>query len=113
MKLVTAIIQPEKLDGVRDALLEAKVSRITVTRVAGHGQQEDIDLYRGKEINPSLIPKVEIKVACNEDFVDSIIEAISKAARHGEGRIGDGKIFVTPLERCVRIRTGESGSEAI
>jgi nitrogen regulatory protein P-II 1 len=113
MKLVTAIIQPEKLDGVRDALLEAKVSRITVTRVAGHGQQEDIDLYRGKEINPNLIPKVEIKIACNEDFVDSVVAALIKGAKHGEGRIGDGKIFVTALEQCIRIRTEESGPAAI
>ncbi len=113
MKLITAIIQPDKLDEVREALIEAEIERITVSRVTGHGKQEDIDLYRGRKIIPNLIPKIEIKIACNDEFVQVTIDAIMKSARHNDGAVGDGKIFVTPLEECYRIRTGESGGEAI
>ena len=113
MKLITAIIQPDKLDEVREALIEAEIERITVNRVTGHGKQEDIDLYRGQKITPNLIPKVELKIACNDEFVDITVQAILKSARHGSGEVGDGKIFVTPLEQCYRIRTGESGGTAI
>ncbi len=114
MKLITAIIQEDKLDDVREALLAAEIERITVSRVSGHGRQEDIEIYRGKKIAPSLIPKVEIKVAVNDEFLKVTCDAIIKNARHGaEGKVGDGKILVTNLEECIRIRTGETGSQAI
>jgi len=113
MKLVTAIIQPDVLPVVHQALIDAEIFRITVSRCTGHGQQEDIELYRGQEVTPPLMPKVRLDIACNDEFVDITINAIVKAARHGDGKIGDGKIFVTTLERCVRIRTGESGGKAI
>ncbi len=114
MKLVTAIIQSDKLDEVREALVRAEIYRITVSRCTGRGRAEETDLYRGQTVVPALIPKVRIDIACNDNFVDITIDAILKAARHGEaGTIGDGKIFVTNLERCIRIRTGESGGEAI
>ncbi|HEY5622069.1 MAG TPA: P-II family nitrogen regulator [Pontiella sp.] len=113
MKLITAIIQEDKLDGVREALTAAEIGRITVTRVDGHGRQESTEIYRGQVVAPNLIPKVEIKIGVNDAFVDITVDTILKAARHGDGRIGDGKIFITPLEECIRIRTGERGSEAI
>ncbi len=113
MKLITAIIQPDKLDEVRDSLISAGISRITVSRVTGHGQQEDIELFRGQEINPNLIPKIEIKIACNDEFVDTTVNAILSSAKHNDGELGDGKIFVTHLEQCYRIRTSESGGTAI
>jgi len=114
MKLITAIIQEDKLDEVREALVAAEIVRITVTRVDGHGQQEDTEIYRGQVVVPNLIPKVEIKIGVNEEFVDSAVDAILGAARHGEsGAAGDGKIFIAPLDECIRIRTGERGGEAI
>lgn len=113
MKLVTAIIQPDVLQIVHQALIDAEIFRITVSRVTGHGQQEQMDLYRGQEVTPPLIPKVRLDIACNDEFVEVTINAIVKAARHGDGQIGDGKIFVTPLEECVRIRTGQRGGSAI
>lgn len=113
MKLITAIIQPDKLDEVREALIDAEIERITVSRVTGHGKQENIDFYRGRRITPNLIPKIEIKIACNDEFVKITVDAIIQAARHGNGEVGDGKIFVTNLEECYRIRTGESGGIAI
>ncbi|MDF7800382.1 P-II family nitrogen regulator [Pontiellaceae bacterium B1224] len=113
MKLITAIIQEDKLDEVREALTAAEIGRITVTRVDGHGRQEDTEIYRGQVVVPNLIPKVEVKVGVNEEFVDITVDAILKAARHGDGKVGDGKIFVAPLDECIRIRTGERGSEAI
>jgi len=116
MKLITAIINHEVLNQVHQALIDSGIGRITVSRCAGHGRQEDLEFYRGKEVTPSLIPKVRIDIACNEDFVKSIVETILATARRGEtgeGVIGDGKIFVTTLDECYRIRTGESGEEAI
>ncbi|VGO21428.1 P-II family nitrogen regulator [Pontiella sulfatireligans] len=114
MKLITAIIQEDKLDEVREALTAAETGRITVTRVDGHGRQENTEIYRGQVVVPNLIPKVELKIGVNEEFIDITIDAILKAARHGpEGKVGDGKIFITPLEECIRIRTGERGGEAI
>lgn len=113
MKLITAIIQPDKLDAVREALIANKIERITVSRVAGHGKQHDEDIYRGQINVPNLIAKVRIDVACNDEFVEITCDTIMKAARHGDGRIGDGKIFIRPLEDCIRIRTGERGSVAI
>jgi nitrogen regulatory protein P-II 1 len=113
MKLVTAIIQPDKLDAVREALIAAEITRITVSRVTGHGQQSEQELYRGQEVAPDLLPKVRLDIACNDEFVQTTVDAILKAARHGEGAIGDGKIFVTNLEECIRIRTSETGGKAI
>ena len=113
MKLITAIIQPDKLDEVREALIKAEIFRITVSRCTGRGQAAETDLYRGQEVAPDLIPKVRIDIACNDEFADITTDAILKTARRGSGKIGDGKIFVTNLEKCIRIRTGETGGKAI
>lgn len=113
MKLVVAIIQPDKLDMVRESLIAAEIERITVSRVTGHGQQKSQDLYRGQVTTPALNPKVRLEIAVNDPFVEPTVEAILTAARHGEGEVGDGKIFVLPLEECIRIRSGERGSAAI
>ncbi len=113
MKLITAIIQEDKLDTVREALIQSDITRISVSRISGHGRQEDIDIYRGRKIAPNLIPKIRIEIAVNDNFVDTAIDTIVESARHGSGEVGDGKIFVSPLEECVRIRTGERGGTAI
>ncbi|MEE2938990.1 MAG: P-II family nitrogen regulator [Planctomycetota bacterium] len=113
MKLITAIICPEQLDQVRQALIKAEITRITVTRCAGRGQAESTEIYRGLEFAPELAPKVRLDIACNDDFVQTTIDAILTSARRGEGEVGDGKIFVTELQQCIRIRTGESGGTAI
>jgi nitrogen regulatory protein P-II 1 len=114
MKLVTAIIREDKLDEVREALIAAEIVRITVTRVDGHGQQESTEIYRGQVVVPNLIPKVEVKIAVNDEFVDVTVDTILKTARHGaDGKVGDGKIFIAPLDECIRISTGERGGEAI
>ncbi len=112
MKLVTAIIKPFKLDDVREALSEIGVQGITVTEVKGFGRQKGhTELYRGAEYVVDFLPKVKVEVACADSSVESVIEAITKAAN--TGKIGDGKIFVSPLEQVIRIRTGETGNEAI
>jgi nitrogen regulatory protein P-II 1 len=111
MKLITAIIQEAKLDEVRESLMAADITRITLSRVDGHGHQEKVEYYRGIVVKPNLIPKVEIKIAVNDAFVDTTVDAILAAAR--SGALGDGKIFITPLEACIRIRTGERGEDAI
>ncbi|ALP54394.1 transcriptional regulator [Candidatus Tenderia electrophaga] len=112
MKLVTAIIKPFKLDDVREALSDIGVQGITVTEVKGFGRQKGhTELYRGAEYVVDFLPKVKIDVAIAEDLLDQVIEAIGKAAN--TGKIGDGKIFVSSLEQVVRIRTGESGTEAL
>ena len=113
MKLIVAIIQPDKLDEVHQSLINAEIFRITVSRVTGHGQQEDQEIYRGSEVVPGLIPKVRLEIAVNDAFVEPTIDAIMSAARHEDGAIGDGKIFVMPLEEVIRIRTGERGGTAI
>lgn len=113
MKLIIAIIQPDKLDEVHQALIAAEIFRITVSRVTGHGQQEDQELYRGEEVAPSLIPKVRLEIAVNDAFVEPTVAAILGAAKHNGGVIGDGKIFILPLEETIRIRTGERGGSAI
>lgn len=113
MKLVSAIIQPDKLDEVRESLIAVGISRITVSRSAGRGRQADEDLYRGQKVALELIPKIRIDIACKDEAVKNVCSAIMNAARHGEGRIGDGKIFVTSLEECIRIRTGERGETAM
>ena len=112
MKMVTAIIKPFKLDDVREALSEIGVQGVTVTEVKGFGRQKGhTELYRGAEYVVDFLPKVKIDIATSDDLLDQVIEAISKAAM--TGKIGDGKIFVTPLEQAIRIRTGETGNEAI
>jgi len=99
---------------VREALIEADIKRITVSRVSGHGQQRIEEMYRGQIIVPDLIPKIKIEIGVNDEFVDITVNTILKAARtNGEGTVGDGKIFITPLEECIRIRTGERGGTAI
>jgi nitrogen regulatory protein P-II 1 len=113
MKLITAIIQPDKLDQVREALIAAEITRITVSRVAGHGRGMEADLYRGQQVVPNLIPKIRLEIACNDAFVKITCDAIINAARGDGGTIGDGKIFITSLEECIRIRTGETGGQAI
>jgi len=112
MKLVTAIIKPFKLDDVREALSEIGVSGITVTEVKGFGRQKGhTELYRGAEYVVDFLPKVKVEVAIPAEQLDQVIEAITKSAN--TGKIGDGKIFVYNLEQAVRIRTGESGSDAL
>jgi nitrogen regulatory protein P-II 2 len=112
MKLITAIIKPFKLDDVRETLGEIGVQGITVSEVKGFGRQKGhTELYRGAEYVVDFLPKVKIEIATDEDMVDTIVEAISKAAN--TGKIGDGKIFISTLEQVIRIRTGETGSEAI
>ena len=112
MKLVSAIIKPFKLDDVREALSELGVQGITVTEVKGFGRQKGhTELYRGAEYVVDFLPKVKLEVAVNADLTEQVIEAISKAAN--TGKIGDGKIFVYPLEQAVRIRTGETGPDAL
>lgn len=113
MKLVIAIIQPDRLSAVHQSLIDAEIFRISVSRVTGHGQQDDRDLYRGQEVAPDLIPKVRLEIAVNDDFVEPTIKAVVAGARKESGEIGDGKIFVLPMEDCIRIRTGERGPEAI
>jgi nitrogen regulatory protein P-II 1 len=111
MKLITAIIRERKLTEVREALIEAGITRITVNTVSGHGNQVKEQIYRGQKSYPNLIPKIKIEIAVNDEFADITIDTIIKAARTGD--VGDGKIFVTPIDQCIRIRTGEQGRSAI
>ncbi len=112
MKLVTAIIKPFKLDDVREALSEIGIQGMTVTEVKGFGRQKGhTELYRGAEYVVDFLPKIKLEVAVADDQTDKVIEAITGAAR--SGKIGDGKIFVYDLEQVIRIRTGESGNEAL
>ena len=112
MKLITAIVKPFKLDDVREALSEIGVQGITVTEVKGFGRQKGhTELYRGAEYVVDFLPKVKIEVAVAEAVVEQTIEAITKAAN--TGKIGEGKVFVAPLEQVIRIRTGETGEDAI
>lgn len=112
MKLITAIVKPFKLDDVREALSEIGVQGITVTEVKGFGRQKGhTELYRGAEYVVDFLPKVKIEVAVAESVVDATLEAIAKSAN--TGKIGDGKIFVSGLEQIIRIRTGETGEDAI
>jgi len=115
MKLITAIIRPEKLEAVQAALTEREVNLMTVTDVRGCGRQRGYtEVYRGAEYQMRLLPKLKLEIAVNEAFVEPTIEAIVSAARSGDtGQVGDGKIFVVSLDDCVRIRTGERGGTAI
>lgn len=112
MKLVNAIIKPFKLDDVREALSDIGVQGMTVTEVKGFGRQKGhTELYRGAEYVVDFLPKVKLEIAVDDSILDQVLEAITKAA--GTGKIGDGKIFVSDLEQVIRIRTGETGSDAI
>ncbi len=112
MKLVTAIVKPFKLDDVREALSDIGVSGITVVEVKGFGRQKGhTELYRGAEYVVDFLPKIKVEIAVTSEQLDQVIEAITTAAK--TGKIGDGKIFVSELEQAVRIRTGESGPEAL
>ena len=112
MKLVTAVIKPFKLDDVRAALSQIGVQGITVTEVKGFGRQKGhTELYRGAEYVVDFLPKVKLEIAVSDDDVEKAIEAITSTAN--SGKIGDGKIFVSPLEQVIRIRTGETGEDAI
>ena len=112
MKLIIAIIQPHRLDEVKKALYEADVNLITVSEVLGHGRQKGVDeYYRGSKETGNLLRKIRLEIAVNENFVEPTVKAIIKGAR--TGKIGDGKIFIQPLERVIRIRTGDEGPQAI
>jgi nitrogen regulatory protein P-II 2 len=112
MKMITAIIQPSKLEDVKEALYEVEVNLITVSEVLGHGRQKGVtEIYRGAREHGNLLRKIRLDIAVNDNFVEPTIKAIVKGAKTGE--TGDGKIFIMPLEECVRIRTEERGKLAI
>ena len=112
MKMISAIINPFKVDDVREAVAELGVQGITITEVRGVGRQKGhTELYRGAEYQVDFVPKMKLELAVSSDLVEQVVEAITRTAR--TGRIGDGKIFVTSIDQAVRIRTGESGSAAI
>jgi len=112
MKLVTAVIKPFKLDDVRNALSEVGVQGMTVTEVKGFGRQKGhTELYRGAEYVVDFLPKVKLELAVDDTMVEQAVEAITRAAQ--TGKIGDGKIFITPMDEIIRIRTGETGSDAV
>lgn len=112
MKLITAIIKPFKLDDVRQAVADMGIQGITVTEVKGFGRQKGhTELYRGAEYVVDFLPKVKLEIAVGDEMVDAVVEAVTKAAN--TGKIGDGKIFITSLEEVIRIRTGETGADAV
>ncbi len=112
MKLITAIIKPYKLDEVRQAIADIGVRGVTVTEVQGFGRQRGhTELYRGAEYSVDFLPKTRLEIAVDDDVVEQVIEAVCNVAR--TGKIGDGKIFLTTLDQAVRIRTGETGAEAV
>jgi nitrogen regulatory protein P-II 1 len=115
MKLIIAIIQPHRLEAIKQALADVEVFRLTVMDVQGFGRQRgQTEAYRGHEFSVNLLRKVQLMIAVNEEFLEPTIDAIVRGGRTGSaGEIGDGKIFVLPLEDCIRIRTGERGGEAI
>ena len=117
MKLIIAVIRSNKLDQVRENLVAKGIERITVSRASGHGRYQKKEVYRGKEIVPGLTPKIRIEIAVNENYVETAVDAILESARenseNNDGTLGDGKIFITPLDDVIRIRTGERGKDAI
>ncbi len=115
MKLIIAIIQPSRLEAVKQALTEVEVFRLTVLDCQGFGRQKgQAGAYRGHEIAINLLRKVQLQIAVNDDFVEPTVNAVLSAAKTGEkGQIGDGKVFILPMDDCIRIRTGERGPEAI
>jgi len=114
MKLLIAIIRENQLDQVRESLVNAGISRITVNHVSGHGRTHVEEIYRGQKVVPNLVPNVRIEIALNDAFVKPACDAILTATKANDsGLIGSGKIFIVPLEECIRLRTCERGSEAI
>ena len=114
MKMVTVVIQPKRLDGVREALSEVGVTGITATEVKGFGRQKGhTELYRGAEFVVEFLPKVKLEIAITDEQVEEVIDTIIAACKINGGKIGDGKIFVTSLEQVIRIRTSETGPEAV
>ena len=115
MKLIIAIIRENQLDQVREALIEAEVTRITVSHVSGHGRnQTGEEIYRGQKIIPNLVPNIRLEIAVNDNFVKPTVNAIINATKANDsGYVGSGKIFIVPLEEVIRLRTGETGTEAI
>lgn len=114
MKLIIAIIKPQKLEDVKAELTKNEINRLTVSDVQGYGQQKgQTEVFRGHEFQVNLLRKVKLEIAVNDEFVQPTIDAILKGARTGEGAIGDGKIMILPMEEIIRIRTGEHGSPAI
>ena len=114
MKMVTVVIQPKRLDSVRQALSEVGVTGVTATEVKGFGRQKGhTELYRGAEFVVEFLPKVKLEIAITDEQVEEVIDTIVTACKINGGKIGDGKIFVTSLEQVIRIRTGETGPEAV
>jgi len=115
MKLIVAIIQPNKLEAIKEALTDVEVFRLTVMDVQGFGRQKGhTEVYRGHEFSVNLLRKVRLEIGVNDEFVEPTVDAIIRGGRSGDkGEIGDGKIFVLPMDDCIRIRTGERGEEAI
>ena len=114
MKMVTTVIQPKRLDNVREALSEVGVTGVTATEVKGFGRQKGYtELYRGAEFVVEFLPKVKLEIAITDEQVEEVIDTIIAACKINGGKIGDGKIFVTSLEQVIRIRTGETGPEAV
>ncbi len=115
MKLIIAIIQPGRLEAVKAALSDVEVVRLTVMDCQGFGRQKgQVEIYRGRQFTANLLRKIQLQIAVNDHFVEPTIQAIVRGGRTGEsGEIGDGKIFVLPLDDCIRIRSGERGTEAI
>jgi nitrogen regulatory protein P-II 1 len=115
MKMIEAIIQPAKLEAVKEALSAVEVVRLTISDVQGFGRQKGhTEVYRGHEYTVNLLRKVKLQIAVNDDYVEATVDAILKSGRSGdEGKVGDGKIFILPLDECIRIRTGERGPDAI
>jgi len=115
MKLIIAIVQPNKLEAIKEALTDVEVFRLTVMDVQGFGRQKGhTEVYRGHEFSVNLLRKVRLEIGVNDEFVEPTVSAIIRGGRSGEkGEIGDGKIFVLPMDDCIRIRTGERGEEAI
>ena len=115
MKLIIAIVQPNRLEAVKAALTEIEVFRLTVMDCQGFGRQKgQTEIYRGHEFTVNLLRKVQLQIAVNDEFVEPTVEAVIKGGRTGEkGEIGDGKVFILPMDECIRIRTGERGSDAI
>jgi len=115
MKLIVAIVQPNRLEAIKAALAEVEIFRLTVMDVQGFGRQRgQTEVYRGHEFTVNLLRKVQLMIAVNEEFLEPAIDALIRGGRTGdEGEIGDGKIFILPMDDCIRIRTGERGGEAI
>ena len=114
MKLIIAIIRESQLDQVRESLIQAGISRITVSNVSGHGRNHTEEIYRGQKVIPTMTSNIRLEIAINDDFKEKTIDAIVNATESHDGEvIGSGKIFVVPLEEVIRIRTGEKGSDAI